>query len=381
MPPRPFKFNIKNAILAVFSGAMMAFGVGLADGADEAAVIDLRVGENASAGRLIVVCDGPCMAEEVDGGFHLFGVNEDMMVDLSGRGGFFKTLSIIPESTGSFLVVETAQIPAGVAVVDCGVGTEICIDFLKPIAVSAAPQLRDEMAEASSPKAKGAKIEPPIAKAPPVRLETAAAVPSSEKPLPQKPKPQNPVQATKPEPVKEPPVKAEQKPAKKPEIKARPRLRVDGVMPEAGGRFAALASLPAPKAISQQISKIPDSNIAPASDPTQALRMIMKPQAVSFLAGRTGLAITPNNCAKAQSRLQADAWDLTAYRRFSLCIAAAGHYEQAFGLLTRLEKYQPGDEATLEAKQAILELAQKGQAGPGLALEAAPDKASRSNLR
>jgi hypothetical protein len=377
MPSRQLKIGTRNAILAGFLGAALLAGVALADGTDEAAVIDLRVGENASAGRLIVVCDGPCMAEEVDGGFHLFGVNDDMMVDLSGRGGFFRTLSIMPESTGSFLVVETAQMPAGVAVVDCGVGTEICIDFLKPIAVSAAPQLRDEMADTDGSKISGLetskpKIEPPIAKAPPVRLEMAASTPLS-----QKPKPQKPVQATKPEPVKVPQVRVEEKPAKKPEIKARPRLRVDGVKPDAGDRFAALASLPAPKAMSRPITKIPDSNITPASDPTQALRMTMNAEAVSFLAGRTGLAITPNNCAKAQSRLQADAWDLTAYRRFSLCIAAAGHYEQAFGLLTRLEKYQPGDEATLEAKQAILELAQKGQAGPGLVQESS----SKPSLR
>jgi hypothetical protein len=358
MPSRQLKIGTRNAILAGFLGAALLAGVALADGADEAAVIDLRVGENASAGRLIVVCDGPCMAQEVDGGFHLFGVNDDMMVDLSGRGGFFRTLSIMPESTGSFLVVETAQMPAGVAVVDCGVSTEICVDFLKPIGVGAAPQLRDEMADAGEPK-----IEPPIAKAPPVRLETAASTP-----LPQKPVAQKPVQKSKPVPVKASPVKAADPPAKNPEAKTRPRLRVDGVTPVAGDPFASLAYLPAPRTTpdSQSITE------APVSDPTQALRMTMKPQAVSFLAGRTGLAITPNNCAKAQSRLQADAWDLTAYRRFSLCIAAAGHYEQAFGLLTRLEKYQPGDETTMEAKQAILELSLQDQAGPGLASDAAP---------
>ncbi len=377
MPSRRSRFNTRNAVLAAFSGAMLAFGVALADGADEAAVIDLRVGENASAGRLIVVCDGPCMAEEVEGGFHLFGVNDDMMVDLSGRGGFFKTLSIIPESTGSFLVVETAQTPAGVAIVDCGVGTEICIDFLKPVGVRAVPQLRDEAVNVSEPKVMEAKIEPPVAKAPPVRLEAASTPPSSKGPLPKNSEPQKPTYLSKPAPVTVPPVKVEEQPAKKTEAKKRPRLRVDGVKPVGGDRFTALASLPAPGAISRPVLQGENANLAPASDPRQALRMTMKPQAVSFLAGRTGLAITPNNCAKAQSRLQDDAWDLTAYRRFSLCIAAAGHYEQAFGLLTRLEKYQPGDAATLEAKQAILDLAQKGQAGPGLALEAAP----KSGLR
>ena len=99
--------------------------------------------------------------------------------------------------------------------------------------------------------------------------------------------------------------------------------------------------------------------------------MIMNKEAISFLSQETGLALTPAACTSAQTILQKDAWDLESYRLFSLCLAAAGHEEQAYGLLTRLEKYAPDDALAKQAKAAIMALS-LGRSETGLSMGDTP---------
>lgn len=296
---------------AWLSGGVVGDGA-LADGAVLSEIEDIRVGENEAAGRLVIVCGGECAAEEAGPAYQLYGVTGDLMVDLAGRGGTLTALSIEPNGAGAELTILSDLDRSAFTLVTCGQKTQICIDFLKPDIVPVASANLRTLAEA----------QPPIKQ------------PSSQQP---------------------PTEKAEQIPAFQPTATAKP-VALDRASLKAGAPAPLGVTVPLKRPTVERTRANPAQSDSEAD--TSKRRLSMDTKSVAQLTRMTGLAITPQECGKAQTILKADAWDLTAYRRFALCVAAAGQTEEAYGLLTRLEKYQPDDPATRTAKQAVLSLSQ-----------------------
>ena len=80
------------------------------------------------------------------------------------------------------------------------------------------------------------------------------------------------------------------------------------------------------------------------------------------LAEASGDALAPPDCAAAARTLDADAWDLGAFRRVALCRAAAGRVTEAVGLLDRLLSHR--DDPAAARARAVLTARLEGAQAP-----------------
>ena len=81
------------------------------------------------------------------------------------------------------------------------------------------------------------------------------------------------------------------------------------------------------------------------------------------LAAAAGDPLDPGACDAASARLDADAWDLAAFRRVALCRAAAGRLTEAAGLLDRLLAWR--DDPAAARARAVLARRLDDEKAPG----------------
>lgn len=146
---------------------------------------------------------------------------------------------------------------------------------------------------------------------------------------------------------------------------------VDAAMtvPISGGPLTRIVLEPAPGgARLTYASRAPsDARLAPCGEARLCLDIRFAAPAPpenlrAALAEASGDALAPADCAAAARTLDADAWDLAAFRRVALCRAAAGRVTEAAGLLDRLLGHR-ADPAAARAR-AVLTARLEGAQAP-----------------
>lgn len=298
---------------------------------------DIQIGEAGAVLRVALLCRGKCdVAPSVDsetiGSFVLRGVEEDLDIDLSGRGGLAERLRLKPIAGGSLLTVEADAGLNSARVIDCRTesGPARCVEFRFDRTIAR------------------------TATAPPAAVDPATADPTP------RPKPvRRP--ATMPTTVSAPPAAT---PGLRSEAPAEPKADAipfigalvieeksalrDGaqdrlILPD----FAPPERLSPPRPSPEIATTLKERVSAPAQKPAQAFSIAQEMKAI------LGKNADIGTCEGAAARLSADAWALDAMVEVAFCKAAAGRVEDADADFARLLAYTPDNHEALVGRGLI----------------------------
>jgi hypothetical protein len=91
----------------------------------------------------------------------------------------------------------------------------------------------------------------------------------------------------------------------------------------------------------------------PRAAPAQTIASPVVAELTRDLLAISPAPLSPTTCLAAQGTLQADAWNLDAYRLVALCKAKDGDYATADRLLVRLLQFAPDDKIAAQARPMI----------------------------
>jgi hypothetical protein len=306
---------------------------------------DIQIGEAGAIVRVALLCRGPCdVAPSADaataGSFLLRGIEEDIDLDLAGRGGLAERLRLKPVDGGSLLTIEANAALNSARVIDCATesGPARCVEFRfdRDARIAAAPP---PATRAPATRAPAAVIAP---RARPVRRSAVSPATVSA-----------PLQGS---PAATPGLRSDAPPATAADgvpfigaivLDAAAPLRVGAderlVVPE----FAPPERLAPPRPSQGVATELKERVLAPAPASGQPFSIAREMEAI------LGKTADIGTCEGAAARLSADAWALASMVDLAFCKAASGSLEDADADFTRLLAYTPDNYEALVGRGLI----------------------------
>ena len=338
-PLRPVTLRI------VLAAAASAFGLSAlaASMPGKQRLDDIQIGEAGAVVRVALICRAKCdVAPSVDeatiGSFVVRGVEENLDIDLSGRGGLAERLRLKPIEEGSLLTVEANAGLNSARVIDCATesGPARCVEFRYDRAGS-----------------RTATVAPPA-------VETPAIGPAP-RPKPQRRPVTPPTTVSAPPPAAPaatPGLRSDAAPAKAEDTPFIGAIVLEKGSPlrDGGGEhliapgFAPperLTPPPAPGPAPDVATTLKERVSAPAPKPAQPFDIAREMGAILGKTSNVGV------CEGAAARLSADAWALDAMVDLAFCKAASGRTEDADADFARLLAYTPDNHEALVGRGLI----------------------------